>query len=414
MIVGYLMNMYPMVSTTFIGREIAALEAQGLTVRRYAIRRWTGPLADPGDLREAAATCYLLAGLRRRPLVLLRALAGNPAGVFRAARLTLALVRAAGGGLVRHAAYLAEAIVLHQAARRDGVEHLHAHFSTNSATVAMLVGAMGGPPFSFTVHGPDEFFRPFEISLGEKIARARFVVAISHFCRSQLMHFSDPAHWGKIAIVHCGVDPAAYGRAPRGDFGKRGAFGKRAIFVGRLDPVKGAPLLIEAFARVRADHPEARLTVVGDGPARAPAEAQAAALGLGGAVAFAGFRTQAEVAALLEEADMLVLPSFAEGLPVVLMEALAARIPVVASRVAGVQELVEDGVSGFAVPPGDVATLAARMSRLMDDPEAARAMGAAGRAKVEAEFDIAREGAWLAAILRAGGPPGGRLRPDQA
>ncbi len=397
MIVGYLMNMYPMVSTTFIGREIAALEAQGLVVKRYAIRRWDGPLTDPGDLREQAATRYLLSELRRRFLfILLREMVGNPAGLLRAARLSVTLTRNAGWSLVRQVAYLLEAIALKQAVRKDGVEHLHAHFSTNAATVSLLVGALGGPSFSFTAHGPDEFFRPFENSLSLKIARARFIVAISHFCRSQLMLFSDPTHWDKVAIVHCGVDPAAYGRTPHTDFGKR------VIFVGRLDPVKGALLLLEAFARVRIDHPNATLNVVGDGPARGEAEARAAALGLTGAVTFAGYRTQAEVAALLEEADMLVLPSFAEGVPVVLMEAMASRIPVVASRVAGVQELVEDGVSGFTVPPGDVATLADRIASLMADPEAARVMGEAGRAKVETEFNIAREGAWLAEIFHRG------------
>jgi glycosyltransferase involved in cell wall biosynthesis len=174
--------------------------------------------------------------------------------------------------------------------------------------------------------------------------------------------------------------------------------------------VKGALLLIEAMAQVLKLHPDATLTLAGDGPARAGAEARAKALGIDASVRFAGFMTQGQVADLLAASDMLVLPSFAEGLPVVYMEALASRIPVVASRVAGVQELVEDGVAGFTVPPGDVPTLVNRIVRLMDDPEAARRMGESGRAAVERDFDIAQEGAWLAQLFRQGGPQD-KLRP---
>jgi glycosyltransferase involved in cell wall biosynthesis len=270
--------------------------------------------------------------------------------------------------------------------------------------VTMLASGLSGIPFSFTEHGPAIFFEVDRWALDEKIARAQFVIAISHFCRSQLMLFSAPDHWGKIAIVHCGVTPAAYGQRPRG------SFGKRVIFVGRLDPVKGAPLLVTAMERVFASHPDASLTLVGDGPARALAEATAQALGIKDRITFAGYQSQGAVAALLEEADVLVLPSFAEGVPVVLMEAMASRIPVIASRVAGVQELVEDGVSGFTTPPGDVDTLAERIMRLMDNPAMAAQMGQAGRALVEAEFNITSEGAWLAEIFRNGGA-GGRLRP---
>ena len=174
-------------------------------------------------------------------------------------------------------------------------------------------------------------------------------------------------------------------------------------------PIMPGVLLIEAMATVLKAHPEAQLTLAGDGPARAGAEARARELGIQHAVHFAGYMSQGQVADLLATSDLLALPSFAEGLPVVYMEALASRIPVVASRVAGVQELVEDGVTGYTVPPGDVATLADRMIRLMDDPAAARAMGEAGRRAVEAGFDIRAEGARLAEIFSNGGS-GGRLR----
>ncbi len=405
MILGYVMNSYPMVSTTFIGREIAALEGQGLTVRRYAIRHWDGTLVDPADLAEQAATRYLLTGAKAQLFAaVLAETVTNPVGVARAARLTWQLFRAARGGMFRHIAYLAEAMALCRAARTDDVTHLHAHFSTNSASVAMLAHAMGGPPFSFTVHGPDEFFQPYDLSLGLKIARARFVAAISHFCRSQLMLFSDPGDWDKITIVHCGIDPSRY------DSGPRAWGGGHVLFVGRLDGVKGAPLLIEAFARCAAHHPKARLTIVGDGAERPALEARVAGLGLEGRVRFTGFQTQAQVAEHLAASDMLALPSFAEGLPVVLMEAAAARLPVIASRVAGVPELVADGETGFVVPPGDLDSLTGRLDQLLSDPERAQAMGAAGRAAVLAGFVGANEAAWLAAHVTE--PRPGQLRPD--
>jgi len=396
--IGYVMNSYPMVSTTFIGREIAALERQGLSINRYAIRPWPHRLVDPGDLAEQARTRYLLTGSRSGLFkALLWETLRNPVRLVRALRQTLRLIGNARGGVVRHVAYLVEAMVLHQATAADGVTHLHAHFSTNSTTVAMLSEVLGGPGYSFTIHGPDELFQPLELSLGLKIARARFVACISHFCRSQAMLFSDQAHWHKLRLVHCGVIPAQYGTRPRD------SHGKHVLFIGRLDAVKGVPLLLQAFAAARARHPQARLTVVGDGPARKALEAQAAALGITDATTFTGYRAQTEVAALLEEADMLVLPSFAEGVPVVLMEAMASRIPVIASQVAGVPELVQDGVSGFVVPAGDVETLTARLERLLSDPDLCRCMGAAGRDKVVAEYDVDHEAAWLLTLFQGQG-----------
>ncbi len=406
--IAYLTGDYPKVSHTFILREVESLRAAGLEVFTCSIRRpAASEFKGEEELRARAETFYVIAAANNP----LRVMAAHARAIARSPRiwlstLGLALKTRSPGvkALMWQLFYFVEAGVLAEHLRSGGVRHLHNHFGNSSCSVAMLASGLAGIPFSFTEHGPAIFFEVDRWALGEKIARARFVVAISHFCRSQLMLFSDPVHWGKIAIVHCGVDPAVYGREPRG------VFGKRVVFVGRLDPVKGAPLLIEAIARVLPTHPEARLTLVGDGPARAMAETKAAELGIAAAVTFAGFQSQGRVAALLEEADMLVLPSFAEGVPVVLMEAMASRIPVIASRVAGVQELVEDGVAGFTVPPGDVDTLAERMARLMADPVMAAQMGRAGRAMVEREFDIAREGEWLAKIFRAGGPAG-RLRP---
>lgn len=399
--IAYLTGEYPKVSHTFIAREIAGLRALGVTVLTCTIRRAAEKDVVGADQRTEAAATFCVFETAKSPRRLLGShlavLRRAPGRWFAALRLAWRIRPPGTKAALWQLFYFAEAAVLAEHLRGQGVVHLHNHFASSSCSVAMLASEMSGIPFSVTIHGPTELFEAAHWRLDEKIARARFVACISHFCRSQAMLFSDQAHWGKLRIVHCGVTPANYGTRPRA------TFGQHVLFVGRLDAVKGVPLLLEAFAAARARHPEARLTVVGDGPARAALEAQAAALGIAGATTFTGYRSQEEVAALLEEADMLVLPSFAEGLPVVLMEAMASRIPVIASGVAGVPELVQDGVSGFVVPAGDVETLTVRLEKLLADPELCRRMGEAGRVKVEAEFDIGREAVWLAQILRGGG-----------
>lgn len=395
--VAYLTGEYPKVSHTFIQREIAAVRAAGTEVITCTIRRAPEKDVVGADQKaeERATWCVLEAAKNPARLIWahLAILARAPRRWLSALALARRTCPPGGKAALWQVFYFLEAAVLAQHLRRRGAGHLHNHFGNSSCSVAMLASEMSGIPFSFTLHGPAIFFEPMHWRIDEKIARAAFVSCISHFCRSQAMFFSDRAHWDRLRIVHCGVNPARYGRQPRA------AFGKRVMFVGRLDAVKGVPLLLEAVARVRAAHPEVRLSIVGDGPHRAALEAQARDLGLDPDAVFLGYRPQDEVAALLEEADMLVLPSFAEGVPVVLMEAMASRIPVIASQVAGVGELVEDGRSGFIIPPGDVDTLTARLDRLLADPDLCRRLGAAGRAQVEAEFDIAREGAWLAQLF---------------
>ncbi len=406
--IAYLTGDYPKVSHTFILREVDSLRVHGLQVITCSIRKPQVSQLKGEEERNARAETFYVIAAARNPL---RVLAAHASLLLRApgrwfSSLALALRSRPPGlkALLWQIFYFVEAGVLAQHLRAQGVGHLHNHFGNSSCTVAMLTSTLSGIPFSFTEHGPAIFFEAERWALDEKIARARFVIAISHFCRSQLMLFSNPRDWQKISIVHCGVQTEAYGRTARG------AFGKRVIFVGRLDPVKGASLLIEAMARVVPDHADARLTVVGDGPARALAESKVAQLNLGHVVSFAGFQSQGAVAALLDQSDMLVLPSFAEGVPVVLMEAMASRIPVIATRVGGVPELVVDGVVGYTVAPGDVAMLADRISLLMSAPQDAAMMGQAGQALVESDFNIKKEGAWLAEIFRSGGA-NGRLRP---
>lgn len=406
--VAYLTGSYPAVSHTFILREVEALRRLGLEVVTASVRRpRPDDLRGPSEQAAEESTFYVLAQAKN-PLRLLAAQVAalrNPARYFstlvRAWRLRAPGLKAALYQLI----YFAEATVLAQHLKAQGVAHLHNHFAGPSASVSLLAARLADIPYSFTLHGPADLAEPARWKLGEKIAEARFVACISHYARSQAMLMSDPTHWERLKIVHCGVTPALYDR-PRPPAETQG-LGTHLVFVGRLAPVKGLRVLIEALSL--SEDAELRLTIVGDGPERAALEAMAAPLGP--RVHFTGYQSQAEVAEILASANAFVLPSFAEGVPVVLMEALAARLPVIATRITGVPELVEDGVSGFLVPPGDPKALAQALAALAARPDGGRALGEAGRAVVLEEFDIDREAARLARLFMGNAGPALRPKP---
>ena len=399
--IAYLTSEYPKASHTFILREVTALRALGTVVLTCSIRR-TGPEhhIGPEEAAAAAETFHVL-DTARSPLRLLGAHLGlalrRPGLYARSLRLAWSTRRPGLRGLAMQAAYALEAGVLAAHLRRRGVRHLHNHFVNSNCTVAMLAAAMAGIGYSFTLHGPADLIDPAGWRLDVKLARARFAACISHYARSQAMLHTDPACWDRLRIVRCGVLPARYAATTTAD-GAR-TTGPDLLFVGRLAPVKGLRVLVEAFGRVLATHPSARLTLIGDGPDRATLEALAAPLG--GAVRFTGYLSQQAVADALAGCDLFVLPSFAEGVPVVLMEAMASARPVVATRITGVPELVEDGTSGLLVPPGDPEALADAIATLVADPEARARMGAAGRARVTASFDVDREAARLKGLFAA-------------
>jgi glycosyltransferase involved in cell wall biosynthesis len=403
---AYLTSLYPAASHTFIQREIAGLRTLGFDVVTCSVRIPDASHLIGAQEKAARAETFYILDAACKPATLPRALLGALAHPARLAQ-TLALAwRTAPPGLrggAKQLAYLTEAMILAQHLKAQNINHLHNHFASASANVAMLASQLSGVPFSYTLHGPSDLYEPDTWHLREKTARATFVACISHFARSQAMLFSDPAHWEKLRIVHCGVIPDLYDHAPPGTHS-----GTRLIFVGRLAAVKGLRVLFNAFAKARETHPDLHLTLVGDGDDRAHLERLAAPLG--DAVHFAGYMSQDAVAKALAEADALVLPSFAEGLPVVLMEALASARPVIATQVAGVSELVENGVTGFVVPPGDTTTLADRIKELASDPDMRTRMGEAGRIKVHADFDVRIEAARIGALFVGEGGPD--IRPD--
>jgi colanic acid/amylovoran biosynthesis glycosyltransferase len=383
--IGYLINQYPMASQTFIRREIAAIEAMGTPIKRYAVRGWDTPLVDPDDQNEAAQTRRILdVGMPRLLWALLATAFSRPRKFARALAESWRLGRQSNRGAVIHLAYLAEACVLRAWTQSDAIAHLHVHFGSNSAAVGLLCRLLGGPPYSFTVHGPEEFDRPAALGLRTKIRHAAFVVCISTYGRSQLWRWAEFGDWPKVHVVHCGLDGDFFGSPQSAP-----SQAPRLINIGRLSEQKGQLTLIEAAARLRAQGRTFEIIVIGGGPLREPIEQRIRQLGLCDYVKLAGWRTGLEVKQELLNSRGLVLPSFAEGLPVVIMESLALGRPVISTYIAGIPELVSPGENGWLVPAGDVEELAAAMAKMLDAPiDELERMGRAGAERVARQHDV--------------------------
>lgn len=403
--VAYLVNQYPKVSHAFIRREILALEELGLSVARYSVRP-SHDLVDAGDRTEAAKTEVLLAGgIGKLLIATAKEALTRPGRFLRACRQTWRLGRVSQAGVVRHVAYLMEAALLRQRLDAQGIAHLHAHFGTNPTSVALLCHTLGGPRFSFTVHGPEEFDKPEAIGLGSKIAASHAVVAITSFARSQLYRWSRYADWPKVQVVHCAVDDGWLTTPPS----PIAEDCRRLVCVGRLCEQKGQALLVAAAAKLARDDPNFELLLVGDGEMRRDIEALIGRLGVGQQVKITGWASGEQVRNHLENARALVLPSFGEGLPVVLMEALARGRPVISTAIAGIPELVRDRDNGWLIVAGDVDAIAAAMREaLRADVRELERMGHAGRRAVEANHRATAEALKLAKLFEAQPHGGGQ------
>ena len=409
--VAYLVNQYPRTSHSFIRREIQAVEALGVEVLRFSLRPLDQELVTPADREELARTRMVLAaGPGGHAAALLRECLVRPSKSIRALRLALRLGWCSERGILRHLAYLAEACVLAGWLREEAVDHLHVHFGTNAAAVAMLCRELGGPAYSLTVHGPEEFDRPEALKLGEKVRGSVFAVAISDFARSQLYRWIRLEDWRKVHVVRCGLDRELL-EAPA----KPVPTGPRLVCVGRLSEQKGHLLLLEAAARLAGEGVPFELVLVGDGPLRPEIERRLRADGLASRVRLAGWMGAPEVRQAILESRALVLASFAEGLPIVLMEALALGRPVVTTSIAGVPELVQSGVSGWLVPAGLVEALTeALRAVLAAPPETLERMGRAGAERVARLHDARNEARKLVASFGAAITASGAARRSQA
>lgn len=391
--IAYILNTYPQPSQSFIRREIRALEAAGHDVYRLAMRKPDVRLVDAQDRAEADKTEYVLAAGTMALLgSLLHALRRDPAAFWDALKLALRMGKVSEVGRLRHLIYLAEAAHVAERARADDLLHSHAHFGTNAATVALLSHILGGPGFSFTVHGPEEFDAPRALSLRDKIHHAAFTVAVSQFGRAQLCRWADHPDWDRIKVIHCGIEPSKFATPALMPTGPR-----RLVAIGRLVEQKGQLALVAAMAHSKSD---LHLTLIGDGEMRGEIETLIARQGLTDRITLTGWVDEARISQELAQAHALVMPSFAEGLPMVVMETMAAARPVIATYIAGTPELVQPGKTGWLVPAGDVMAMAEALDTFAQTPEATLAqMGRAARTRVMDRHDITTEAAKLAQAM---------------
>lgn len=389
--VAYLVSQYPLISHTFVEREIEGLRALGTPVHTFSIR-------PPGDLlsqtmrSEAELTTVLQSSYGDIARAGLGELARHPGASVRSFARALGTGEARARSRLWQAFYAAEAMRLLDELNRLGVRHVHAHFANNGADVARAaiaharqVDPSGGWRWSFTMHGPTEFEAVERFDLAGKVAAADAVACISDFTRSQLMRLSAPSEWGKLEVVHMSVDtdrfvPPPAPRSPEGPL--------RVLDVGRLVPEKGAPVLLDAVALLAERGVRVEVRLVGSGDLGTELERIIDGYGIGDRVTLVGPVGQDEILAQYHWADVFCLPSFQEGLPVVLMEAMATELPVVTSAINGIPELVRDGSNGHLLPPGRADLLADGLARLSSNPELRARFGVRARQDVIDGFSL--------------------------
>jgi glycosyltransferase involved in cell wall biosynthesis len=379
---AYLVSRYPAISHTFILREVLALRDLGFDIEVASIN--PGGAAPAGWTAQEKAETERTYCVKQTPKTAilathLRGLLRHPGRYFAAGRYAL---RFGGYGLF----YFVEAVLLAGWMERHRLTHLHVHFATPAASVGLILTRFAPVTMSITVHGPDEFYDVSSYHLTEKIEGAAFLCAIGSFARSQLMKLSDPAHWDKLEVTPLGVDPAQFAPRPF----RRDPERFEILCVGRLTPAKGQHILLRALRRIRDARPGVLLRFVGDGPDRESLEQATARLGLTDCVRFEGAVNQDRIRAFYDAADLFALASFAEGIPVVLMEAMAMTVPCVSTCITGIPELIRDGIDGLLVPASDDEGLAAAILRLIEDPDMRRRLGCAGRQRVIEKYDLAR------------------------
>jgi colanic acid/amylovoran biosynthesis glycosyltransferase len=394
---AYLLSQYPTVTHTFLLREIRTLRDSGLDFQIISVRGCDRPdhLLSPEEREERERTYVVLEeGFGSVVWTHLAILIKRPrrylAGVVYALRLARLDLRKMFWNLM----YFGEAVLVGARAQRLGVAHLHSHFAS---TVALFVGRVFPLTFSVTIHGPGEFIDTNGYFLPQKIAQSLFLCAISNYSRSQLMRASEPQYWDKLEVAPLGVDLNVFHPPPHRE--QRDFF--EILSVARLAPVKGHHVMVAAIGElVREGRRSIRLRLVGDGPQRIDLEREIAQQGLGEHIRLEGACSQDRVLAFYEQSHAFVLSSFAEGVPVALMEAMAMELPCIATWVNGIPELIRHGVDGWLIPPSDPAELAAAIRELMDDPGLRRRLGESARQRVVEKYNLGRNIACLAEIFR--------------
>jgi glycosyltransferase involved in cell wall biosynthesis len=381
--VAYLTSQYPATSHTFIRREVAALRKLGVEIDTFSIRPPSASEMQDEELRsEALGTFTVL----RQPLTNLlfaqfAALLTWPGGYARTLARALSHRPRGLRGFAMSFIYFAEAIVLARELKHRRITRLHNHFANAGGIVGYLAAGLLRLPWSFTMHGISEFDYPAGLLLAEKIGAADFVVCVSYFGRAQAMRLVAPEQWSKLHVIRCGLPMGALpDRSPTP--------GRGIISVGRLSPEKGQAGLLEAFAEVSRPYPELNLILVGDGPERERLQALAEQMHIADKVHFAGRCSERDTLIQIAQADVLVVSSFMEGLPIVLMEAMSVGTAVIASRVAGIPELVDDDKTGLLFTPSNWDELSDCIRRLVSDNRLRERLAKRARTVVAAKFNI--------------------------
>ncbi len=393
--IAYFINQYPAVSHTFIRREIRAMEALGVTVFRFALYKGDN-LVDDEDKAEASKTRLILsAGIGEIVRCCTIMLSTRTLALASVVREALNMGRRSDRGILRHIAYAIEACVLATWCREAAVQHIHAHFGTNPAAIAMLASRLSNIPYSFTAHGSEEFLKAPLLSLDTKLKYAKLAICVSSFGKSQLMRWSSSDRWNKIEVVHCGLDQAYFDRAI-----KPVSSSSKIVCVGRLDENKAQILLVRAASLLREQGVNCEIVLVGDGPMRKSIEEAIATADMQNTIKILGWASGDRVASEIEAARALVLPSLSENMPVVIMEALALGRPVISTYIAGIPELVQDGKTGWLVPASDDVALANAMREaILVSVEQLAAMGEMGRRHVLKNHDAFMEAKKLKGLL---------------
>ena len=395
--ISYLINQYPKVSHSFIRREILALERQGFHVQRIAQRGWRDTLVDAQDMSEREKTQYIVRlGIARMMLAAIAVAFAKPAVFFKTLVLAFRLRKGSDTSLIYHLVYFLEACQMQAWLKAHQSQHIHAHFGTNSSEIAMFASQLSGIPYSFTVHGPEEFDKPIALGLNQKIKLAKFVAAISSYGRSQLFRWANYEDWPKVKEVHCGLEPDFYQHAPNVELQQN-----QMVCVGRLCEQKGQLLLIEAMKALKDKGRSFHLVLAGDGEMRAEVESLIQQYNLESNVTITGWISSDQVRDYILSSQMLVLPSFAEGLPVVIMESMSLKRPVISTFVAGIPELVKSGENGWLCAAGDVAGLVNVIETALSTPNnVLKEMSESAYKSVVARHDINTEASKLALHIK--------------
>lgn len=408
--IAYFCSAYPAISHTFILREVEALRRLGIQIATFSIRRTPDDqLLAESDRAAAASTTTILPFRRRQLGAHARLLLRSPGTYLSTLRGALRLAPAGLRGGLWQLFYFAEAVVLWNECRRQGIRHIHVHLANAAADIALLAARIGSAveparpwTWSFTMHGPTEFQDLRHFRLAEKVQSAHFVVCISDFARSQLMSVTDPARWNRLHVVHVGIPVDQFTRSS-----DRNGSGHTPVilYIGRLVPEKGQAVLLEAVARLTERGVDVELQLAGEGTLRPELERTAASLDIADRVSFLGAVGQEELRGLYERAAIFCLPSFAEGVPVVLMEAMAMGLPVVTTRIAGIPELVEHERSGILVAPGRADELTDSLAGLLESSELRQSLGIGGRQAVSHGFDSEDSATRLQSLFASQCPP---------